>query len=254
MHIVLVNDDGIGAPGIGALAQHIAHFATVTVVAPDRQQSATSHSITLHKPLHVDEVDLGLGGPHRAFQVNGTPADCVKLAVGAFCEHQPADLIVSGINGGANLGLDIVYSGTASAAAEGVLLGLPAIAISLTDAPFHYEASVVVAQRLIEKVASHGLPEGTYLNVNVPPGPYEALKGMAITRIGVRKYRNSYEKRIDPLGRSYYWQAGTIVNLRNEPDTDVHAIEHGMVSVTPIHFDFTNGQLLATLKTWDLSL
>lgn len=254
MHIVLVNDDGIQAPGIQALAHSVARFATVTVVAPDRQQSATSHAITLHKPLHVDEVDLDLSPPHRAYQVNGTPADCVKLAIGALCQERPADLVVSGINGGANLGLDIIYSGTASAAAEAVLLGLPAMAISLTDAPFDYTASVLVAEKLIRQMASHGLPEGSYLNVNVPPGAYDDLKGLAITRTGIRKYQNNYEKRIDPLGRSYYWQAGSIVKLRNEPDTDVHAIERGVVSVTPIHFDFTNGTLLATLRSWDLSL
>jgi len=254
MHIVLVNDDGIQAPGIQALALAASQFATVTVVAPDRQQSATSHAITLHKPLHVDEVNFGLSAEHRAFQVNGTPADCVKLAVGALCLDHPADLIVSGINGGPNLGLDIIYSGTASAAAEGVLMGLPAIAISLTGEPYDYSASVRIAEQLIRRTAHYGLPEGTYLNVNVPPGTYETLQGIVITRTGVRKYHNNYEKRLDPLGRSYYWQAGTVVQLSNLPDTDVHAIEQGKVSVTPIHFDFTNGSLLATLTSWQLSL
>lgn len=252
MHIVISNDDGVMAPGIRQLATHLATFAQVTVVAPDRQQSATSHSITLHKPLHVDPVDFGSG--IAAYQVNGTPADSVKLALGALVGDQPVDLVVSGINGGANLGLDIVYSGTASAAAEAVLQGIPAIAISLTGAPYDYEASARVAGLLVQQAIANPLPEGTYLNVNVPPLPYAALQGIAITRIGIRKYRTTYERRFDPLGRSYYWQAGEVISLHNAPDTDVHAVEQGMVSVTPIHFNFTNTDLIGTLTEWKLKL
>ncbi|MCI0184266.1 MAG: 5'/3'-nucleotidase SurE [Acidibacillus sp.] len=251
MRVLITNDDGIHASGIQSLAKHFSSFSTVTVVAPDRQQSATSHSITLHKPLHVDEVRMGAN--IRAFQVNGTPADCVKLALGALC-NEPPDLVLSGVNSGANLGLDIVYSGTASAAGEAVLQGYPAIALSVTKPPFDYTASVQIATILAHKLMQHGVPSDTYLNVNVPPLPYEELQGIVITRIGVRKYKNAYEQRIDPLGRTYYWQAGQIVKVHNEPDTDVHAIEAGKVSVTPVHFDFTNGQSLVTLNSWQLTL
>ncbi len=251
MRVLITNDDGIHASGIQTLAKHFASFATVTVVAPDRQQSATSHSITLHKPLHVDEVHLG--SSIRAYQVNGTPADCVKLALGALCEDAP-DLVLSGVNSGANLGLDIVYSGTASAAAEAVLQGFKAIALSVTKPPFDFTASVRIAENLAHQVIQHGLTADTYLNVNIPPLPYDELKGIVVTRIGVRKYKNAYERRTDPLGRNYYWQAGKIVKVHNEQDTDVHAIEAGKVSVTPVHFDFTNGQSLVTLNSWQLTL
>ncbi len=252
MHVLITNDDGIHAKGIKALANHLSKTNKVTVVAPDRQQSATSHAITLHKPLHVERVNLG-DETVTAYHANGTPADCVKLALGALCD-EPPDLVISGINSGANLGLDIIYSGTASAAAEAVLQGYPAIAVSLTGPPFDFSASVLVAERLIDMVMQRGLLADTYLNVNVPPRPYEELTGIAITRTGVRKYRNSYERRIDPLGRSYYWQVGEVLQMHNEPDTDVRTVEDGKVSVTPVHFDFTNGRLLVTLKEWELTL
>ncbi len=251
MRLLIVNDDGAHAPGIQALALQFAKTAKVTVVAPERQQSATSHAITLHKPLHAQELDFG--DDIRAFEVNGTPADCVKLALGALCDAPP-DVVVSGVNSGANLGWDIVYSGTASAAAEAVFQGIPAIAVSLTDAPFDFTASVRIAERLVAQVLEEGLAPRTYLNVNVPPGSYDELCGIAVTRIGVRTYRNSYEQRLDPLGRAYYWQAGEVVKSENAPDTDVHAVEHGKVSVTPVHFDFTNSTLLATLQGWKLTL
>lgn len=253
MHLLLTNDDGIHAPGLRALAERMATFAKVTVVAPDRQQSATSHAITLHKPLHVDALDLEIDNA-TAYQVNGTPADCVKLGLGALCKEDPPALILSGINSGANLGLDIIYSGTASAAAEGVLQGFPAIALSLTQPPFKFDASAQVAELLVKTVAQFGLPEDTYLNVNIPPGSSEDLRGLAITRTGLRKYENAYDRRVDPLGRTYYWQAGEIVHIDNDPDTDVQAVEQRKVSITPVHFDFTNSGVIATLREWNLRL
>lgn len=253
MHLLITNDDGIYAKGIKALVTHLSKTFQITVVAPDRQQSATSHAITLHKPLHVDRVQLGDETVITAYHVNGTPADCVKLALGTLCA-EPPDLVISGINSGANLGLDIIYSGTAAAAAEAVLQGYAAIAVSLTGPPFDFSASVLVTELLINTVLQRGLLADTYLNVNIPPRPYERLAGIAITRTGVRKYRNSYERRLDPLGRSYYWQVGDVLQMHNEPDTDVRAVEEGKVSVTPVHFDFTNGPLLDTLKEWKLTL
>ena len=254
LHILVSNDDGIHAQGIRVLATYLATFARVTVVAPDRPQSASSHGITLHKPLYAEKADLGEG--IRAYQVNGTPADCVKLGLGTLCHEsvEPVDLVLSGINAGSNLGHDIVYSGTAAAASEGALLGFPAIALSLTGEPYDFMACAKVARLLIDQFVLHGLPKDTYLNVNVPPGGYEELTGIEITRTGVRQYQNDYTKRVDPLGRSYYWQAGEIVKLNNEPGTDVYAVEQHRVSVTPVTFDFTNDRLLDTLGTWHLSL
>lgn len=251
MHILVANDDGIHAQGILSLASFLATFATVTVVAPDRPQSASSHAITLHKPLYCDRVDFA--PDIAAYQVNGTPADCIKLGIGAVCAEastEPLDLVVSGINAGANLGHDIVYSGTASAAAEGALLGLPAIALSLTDAPFDYTAATLVAKVLIQNVMEYGLPTGTYLNVNIPPGAYDELHGFALTNVGIRKYHNDYTKRCDPLGRHYYWQVGEPIDIENESDSDVFAVSQGIVSVTPVKRDFTNNALLATLREW----
>lgn len=250
MHILITNDDGIHAPGLYALARHMSTLADVTVVAPEKQQSATSHAITLHKPLHVNEADLGPS--LTAFQVNGTPADCVKIALGVLCETTP-DIVISGINSGANLGLDIIYSGTASAAAEAALQGRPAIACSLTDAPFNFEAAIQIVTMIMNTSMKHGIPEQTFLNVNIPPGSLQAIKGIRVTQTGIRAYRNLYEKRIDPIGRSYYWQAGEIVDTENAPDTDVIAVEQGFVSVTPVQFHFTNPVHLATLRKWNFT-
>ncbi|OPG16520.1 5'/3'-nucleotidase SurE [Ferroacidibacillus organovorans] len=254
MHLLITNDDGIYAKGIRALAIALAQTQRhrVTVVAPDRQQSASSHSITLHKPLHAKSVAL----PHgiEGYAVNGTPADCVKLALGALCDEHPPDLVVSGVNHGANLGMDIVYSGTASAASEAVMHGIPAIAMSLIDEPFDFTASVHIALGLIDLFNYHKLPHDVYLNVNIPPGSRESLKGIRVTKTGIRKYRNAYEKRVDPLGRTYYWQAGQVVQIENEPDTDVYQVERGYVSVTPVHLHFTNSEMVDTLKSWPFQL
>ena len=248
MRILLTNDDGIHAPGLFALATHLAQIAEVTVVAPERQQSATSHSITLHKPLHVNPVKWG--DSITAYQVNGTPADCVKIALGVLCEEAP-DIVLSGINSGANLGSDIIYSGTASAAAEAALQGKQSIACSLTKPPYDFSASVEIMSTIIRTVMQKKIPEQTYLNVNIPPGKIDQIKGIRVTQTGVRTYRNLYEKRIDPLGRAYYWQAGELVDTENAPDTDIVAVNEGYVSVTPIQFHFTNPIHLATLKTWN---
>ena len=247
VRILITNDDGIHAPGLYAIATHLAAIAEVTVVAPERQQSATSHSITLHKPLHVNSVKWQEG--IIAYQVNGTPADCVKIALGVLCDGAP-DLVISGINSGANLGSDIIYSGTAAAAAEAALQGKPAIACSLVKPPFEFTAAVQVVERIVKAVLTHGLPVQTYLNVNIPPGSLEQIKGIQVTQSGVRTYRNLYEKRVDPLGRAYYWQAGELVDTDNGPDTDVAAVRQGYASLTPVQFHFTNPLHLVTLKSW----
>lgn len=251
MHLLLVNDDGIQAPGIGALAAGLKDIARITVVAPERQRSASSHAITLHKPLRARTVELDPA--ITAYEINGTPADCVKLALAVLC-RTPPDMVISGINAGANMGLDILYSGTASAAAEGALQGIPAIAVSLVDEPFDYAASVRITRLLAEKTKACGLPGHTFLNVNVPPVDYGKLAGIAVTRLGVRAYRNTFEHRVDPLGRDYYWQAGEILPEESSADTDVGAVAANRVSVTPVRFDFTNEALLATLHAWTLRL
>ncbi len=248
MRILITNDDGIHAPGLFSIANHLQKIAEITVVAPERQQSATSHSITLHKPLHVNSVKWG--NSITAYQVNGTPADCVKIALGVLCEISP-DIVISGINSGANLGSDIIYSGTASAAAEAALQGKPAIACSLTRPPYDFTASVEFVEKIISTVMKEGIPTQTYLNVNIPPGTIDEIRGIRVTQTGVRTYRNLYEKRMDPIGRIYYWQAGELVDTENAPDTDIAAVKDGFVSVTPIQFHFTNPLHLATLKTWN---
>jgi 5'-nucleotidase len=248
VRILITNDDGIHASGLYAIAVHLAKIAEVMVVAPERQQSATSHSITLHKPLHVNSVQWG--DSITAYQVNGTPADCVKIALGVLCEHAP-DIVISGINSGANLGSDIIYSGTAAAAAEAALQGKPAIACSLVKPPFEFTAAVQVITTIVKTALQQGIPEHTYLNVNIPPGSLDQIKGIKVTQNGVRTYHNIYEKRLDPLGRAYYWQAGELVESENAPDTDIVAVNNGFASITPVQFHFTNPSHLATLKTWN---
>lgn len=254
MRVLLTNDDGIFAEGLQVLASQFKEIATTYVMAPDHEQSATGHAITMHRPLRAEQIKF-LHLPHLpAWAVNGTPADCVKLAVEAVLPEK-VDLVVSGINRGANLGTDVLYSGTVSAAIEGSILGLPAIAVSLTeDKEPNYEYAAGFVCRLAQSLVEKGMPPGTLLNVNVPGCGREEIKGVVVTRLGVRQYRNAFARRTDPRGRTYYWLAGELVDGADGDDTDVAAIKNCKVSVTPIHFDLTSHDTLDSLKQWILKV
>ncbi len=252
MRILLTNDDGIDAPGIKALWNTLKDVAEIVVAAPSHQQSATSHSITVYHPIWVTEntfSDARISG----WRIGGTPADSVKIALDSLMDAPP-DLVVSGINHGPNLGTDVLYSGTVSAAVEGAMHGVPAIAISLaTDDEPDFAPAADFCRRLVSQVLSQKLPPFTLLNVNVPPIPQEEISGVAITRLGVIEYANAFEKRVDPRGRTYYWMSGTAMQTPNSADTDVAAIQSGNISVTPIHFDLTDYALIENMRRWNLS-
>lgn len=252
MRILLTNDDGIMAPGIQALWREMAAIGEVTVVAPDTERSATSQAITVHHPIRVDKFCIE-DPPICAWRVGGTPTDCVKLAVEALLPAKP-DVVVSGINLGPNLGTDVLYSGTVSAAIEGALHGVPSVAVSLAawqDADFAPAARF--ARKLVLALAERKLPPDTLLNVNVPPLPAEQLAGVQVTRLGVIEYENTFERREDPRGRTYYWMGGSLVDSGNEEGTDVMALKQGRISVTPIHFDLTNYGIMRLIEEWNLS-
>jgi 5'-nucleotidase len=247
--ILVSNDDGIHSAGLAALATALEPIGEVVVFAPDREQSACSHALTLHRPLRIDEVQPG------RFAVDGTPTDCVNLAVNAILKGRPS-LLVSGINRGANLGDDVTYSGTVSAAMEGTLLGIPSIAMSLIGrTTFDFGVSASFAARLARWVLEHGLPPDTLLNVNVPQD-FEgaAPRAVALTRMGRRRYGDAIVEKIDPRGRKYYWIGGEDVPFVAEEGTDFHAVHQGLISVTPIHLDLTNYRTLDVLArvqdTW----
>ena len=244
--ILVSNDDGIHSAGLAALVDAVRPFGELVVVAPDREQSACSHALTLHRPLRIESAGDG------RYAVDGTPTDCVNLAINAILKERPA-LLVSGINRGANLGDDVTYSGTVSAAMEGTLLGVPSIAVSLIGrATFDFTAAASFASRLAGWVLAHGLPADTLLNVNVPQAP--APRGVALTRMGRRRYGDAIVENVDPRGRKYYWIAGEEVPFVAEEGTDFHAVQEGLISVTPIHMDLTNygsfGALARLAETW----
>lgn len=234
MIILVCNDDGIRSEGIQALARALDPLGDVFIVAPDREQSAAGHSLTLHRPLRVEEV-----GP-RQFAVDGTPTDCVNLAVSGILASRPG-LVVSGINKGANLGDDLTYSGTVSAAMEGTLLGIPSVAVSLAGrTTFDFAPASEFAARLVAQVIERGLPRDTLLNVNVPDRPRSAMTGFRITKQGKRRFGEALVEKIDPRGKKYYWIGGDELGFVDEPGTDYAAIMDGAVSITPIHLDLTH--------------
>lgn len=246
--ILVTNDDGIRAPGLELLADALAEVGEVRVYAPDRQRSAVGHGVSLHHPLRVSELRPGW------HMVDGTPTDCVMLAVRALLGRRP-DLVVSGVNNGANLGDDVTYSGTVAGAYEGMLLGLPAIAVSdVSYTPLHMATAAQFAAKLAAHVLAHGLPADTALNVNVPDLPYGQLKGVAITRMGRRTYQDEIVERHDPRGGAYYWIGGAEPSHVKESGTDFEAIELAKVSITPLHRDLTNLAALHTLHEHPIEL
>lgn len=248
--ILLTNDDGIAAPGLRALRETLAPLAQLTVFAPDHNWSAAGHTKTMHKPLRVARVQLDEGG--EAFTTTGAPSDCIALALLGILSERP-DLVVSGINHGPNLGHDVTYSGTVAGAMEAVIFGLPAVAVSLdTYEPADYTIAAQVAALVVGQVMARGLPPGVFLNVNVPCLPERCgeIAGVKITRLGRREYRDVLVERQDPRGRPYYWIGGDLPTGHLDEGTDIWAVAHGFVSITPIHLDMTAYDLLPELQTW----
>jgi 5'-nucleotidase len=246
--ILLSNDDGVNAPGLTALRREMATLGRAIVVAPDREMSAASHSLTVHVPLRANRV------ADDVIRVEGTPTDCVLLAVQHLLPECP-DLVVSGINRGPNLGNDVTYSGTVAAAMEGTLLGIPSIAVSLDrseEGKYDYAFAAAVAREIAVLVLERGLPAGTLLNVNVPNRPREEIKGIATARLGKQIYEESIVKKTDPRGRRYYWIGGQLSTWKVEPDTDLAIVADGWVSVTPIELDLTDYDALEGLAAWPL--
>lgn len=242
MSILLSNDDGIGSEGLTILQEVLASLDEVWVVAPDRDQSAVSHSLTLHRPLRIEPV------APRAFTVDGTPTDCVNLAINGILRERPR-LVISGINRGANLGDDITYSGTVSAAMEATLLGIPAIAVSLVGRDrFEFGPAADFTRRLAAAIFREALPPDTLLNVNVPDLPAERIKGFALTRQGKRRYGDAIVEKTDPRGKKYYWIGGDQLTFVDAEGTDFSAVQRGLISITPLHLDLTNYASLERLQ------
>lgn len=238
MIILVSNDDGIHSEGLVTLENALKSLGEVYTVAPDRVQNSMSHALTLHRPLRVHEAG------ERRLAVDGTPTDCVKLALTGLIPVRP-DLVVSGINKGPNLGDDIIYSGTVSAAIEGTLLDISSIAVSLVSVgEFVFDAAAEFAAALAARVLEKGLPKGTLLNVNVPSCPKSEIKGWKFTRMGKRHYKEEVVERVDPRGRKYYWIGGDDLGYAEEDGTDCVAVHEGYISVTPLQIDLTNYRLL----------
>ncbi len=252
MKILLTNDDGINAPGIYALWRELRKIGEISIVAPETEQSAIGHAITLSNPLRLREVYRD--GSFYGYSVNGTPADCVKLGVTAIFK-EPPDIVISGINLGPNLGVNVMYSGTVSAATEGTIIGIPSIAVSLAiRREPDYSFAAAFARALCLKVKEKGVPAGILLNVNIPAVPFAKVKGVKITRQGKARFKDTFEKRLDPRGNVYYWLTGETIREEEDGEADSKAVKDNYVSITPLHFDLTSYPNICGLKEWDISL
>ncbi len=244
MRILLSNDDGYFAPGLNALAGALSSLADITVVAPERDRSGASNSLTLDRPLSLRQSNNGF------HYVNGTPTDCVHLAVTGMLEYLP-DMVISGINHGANMGDDTVYSGTVAAATEGFLLGVPAIAMSLAShSPTHFETAARVAADLVRRFQDNAFPQPVLLNVNVPDVPYDELRGMQITRLGKRHKAEPVVKSVNPRGQTVYWVGAAGAAQDAGEGTDFHAVANKFISVTPLQIDLTHFSQINPLAAW----
>ncbi len=252
MYILVTNDDGYQSEGLAALRVALSEVGEVVVVAPDRNWSAAGHYRKLFDPLRAWEGALPDGSP--ALLCDGTPADCVALAIMGLLPRKP-DLVVSGVNLGANLGTDLLYSGTVAAAMEGIVFGVPGIAVSQLhkkEQPWDFRAAQAAVVQVASKVAEHGLPAGILLNMNVPARPPEEVRGIRVARLGRRSYRDELVVRHDPRGRPYYWIDGSDPEDHAEEGTDVSAVADGYVSLTPAHMDLTSHRWLEELRGWGL--
>ncbi|MBE0643192.1 MAG: 5'/3'-nucleotidase SurE [Bacteroidetes bacterium] len=248
--ILVSNDDGYDSPGIYALVMSLRRIADVVVVAPATQQSAVGHAITVQTPLRARPIERGTH--FTGWAVEGTPADSVKLGVSTLLKRKP-DLVVSGINHGMNTSINVIYSGTVSAATEGAVLGIPAIAMSLASHSLKADmsAAATFARKIAGEVLTRGLPKGTLLNVNVPDCPADKIKGVAVTKQGRSWWDDGFETRRDPVGRDYYWLVGKYV-WDDNPLADDVALRANMISVTPLHYSLTDDQLFSDMQTWNI--
>jgi len=254
MKILVTNDDGVTAPGLLALAQVMRELGEVTILAPDRNWSGSGHVKTLDRPLRIKEIRLQDGS--MAWASDGAPSDCVALALLGFAETK-FDLVVSGINPMPNLGHDVTYSGTVTAAMEAVIWGVPGIAVSLGSVEngllvSDYAPAANLARKVVEAAIQHGLPTGNLLNVNIPLLPENQIKGFRVTRQGLRVYRDRLDRRVDPRGRPYYWIGGDTPTGFPEEGTDVGALSEGYVSITPLHLDLTVYSTIDVIQSWNL--
>ncbi len=250
MKILVSNDDGIDSNGLHVLVKYLKEISEVTVVAPLKEQSAVGHAITMQIPLRV--INYFKNGDFFGYAVDGTPADCVKMGIRNLMK-EPPDLVVSGINHGSNTAINIIYSGTVSAAREAAIMDVPAIAISVTNhAVKDFEFAGKVAKMLALELYQKKVPNGTLLNVNIPDVPEEMIAGILVTKQGKSKWDDIYEQRIDPYGRNYYWLTGNLIEVDKEIQTDQAAIKKNYVSVTPIHFDLTDYETYEQMKQWKL--
>jgi 5'-nucleotidase len=245
MKLLISNDDGIEAKGIRVLAESMRELGDVTIAAPDKNRSGASNSLTLDSPVRIDEID------DKVFRVSGTPTDCVHIALTGLLDSDP-DIVVSGINAGANLGDDVIYSGTVAAAMEGRFLGYPAVAVSLVmeDRPHHFETAGEAAVRIVKQLQRDPLPADTILNVNVPDCPWSEIRGFEVTRLGHRHRAEAVIKEIDPRGRDMYWIGPAGAEQDAGPGTDFDAIRRKFISITPIHVDLTRYQALEQVAGW----
>jgi 5'-nucleotidase len=249
--ILICNDDGISAPGIKALVQAVKGLGEIVVVAPDSPQSAMGHAVTISKPLRLQKTDLY--GEIQAYQCSGTPADCVKLAVDKVLHRKP-DLLLSGINHGSNSSINILYSGTMSAAMEGGIEGIPSAGFSLCD--FSYDAdfnlAAKIARSVAENILANGLPIGVLLNVNIPKISLENFNGTKVCRQALAKWEEDFDERLDPNGKKYYWLTGKFVNYDKGNDTDEWALANGYASIVPVHFDLTAHNSIGLINQWNI--
>lgn len=248
--ILIVNDDGITAPGIARLIEAVQHLGTITVVAPDSPQSGMGHAVTIGNTLRLEPVDIFHELGVEAYQCSGTPVDCVKIAQDIILKHKP-DLCLSGINHGSNASINVIYSGTMSAAMEAAIDGIPAAGFSLMD--FKWDADFSVAQQVAREVAERmlasRLPENFLLNVNIPRCPAAEFKGIKVARQAMAQWKENFEKRVDPRGKDYYWMTGKFVNYDVGLDTDLEVLKEGYASVVPVKFDLTDQEVKSWLKS-----
>jgi len=250
LKILISNDDGIDANGIYALAQAMKELGEVTVIAPRTEQSAVGHAITMKMPLRVTEYYKN--GEFFGYAIDGTPADCIKIGIRNIMKETP-DIVISGINHGSNTAINIIYSGTVSAAREAAIMDVPAIAVSVTShEAINFDYAIEVVKGLTKLVVKNGLERGTLLNVNVPDLPSEKISGVLLTKQGKSKWDDIYEERLDPYGKKYFWLTGKLMDTDITLDTDQNAIKNNYVTISPIHFDLTDYKSYDNMQSWNI--